>query len=203
MNPVYVAYAARALPLGRQLLDLLGLQQPHRRAPAGRERFLKDLRLGMDHARQKEPGLRQLLRRDAPGNHQDIDLRYAVGDPRKGLAHGAGNELDPRSRGLQQAMGFTERDAGAVGRSAGFEKIDPRVVDVANLVEFLEHLDDMDGPLAGTEAKFDDFPGFQPTNLAVNEAIGSRLGKMEKVEQTKTTQTSHIGLPAVMTRANV
>ncbi len=50
------------LPLGRQLLDLVGLQQPHRRAAAGRERFLKDLRLGMDHARQEEPGLRQLLR---------------------------------------------------------------------------------------------------------------------------------------------
>ena len=141
--------------------------------------------------------------RNVPGDHQYIDLRYAVGDPRKRLAHSAGNELDSRPRGLQQAMRLTERNAGAIGRSAGFEEIDPRVMDVAHLVEFLEHLDDMDGPLARTEAKFDDFPSFQPTNLAVNEAIGSRLGKMEKVEQTKTTQTSHIGLPAVMTRANV
>ncbi len=50
------------------------------------------------------------------------------------------------------------------------------------LVEFLEQLDDLNSPLADAEAKFDDFPGFQPTNLAVNEAIGSRFGKMEKVE---------------------
>ncbi len=79
-------------------------------------------------------------------------------------------------------MSFTERDAGAIGRSTGFEQIDPRIVDVAYLVEFLEHLDDVDSPLAETEPQFDDFPSFQATNLAVNEAIGSRLGKMEKVE---------------------
>ena len=52
---------------------------------------------------------------------------------------------------------------------------------------------------ANAKAKFDDFPGLEPTYLAVNEAIGSGLGKVQKVEQTKTTQTGHSGLPAVMT----
>jgi len=79
-------------------------------------------------------------------------------------------------------MSFTQRDAGAIGRTAGFKEIDPSVVDVANLVELFEDLDDLDSSLAATESKFDNFPRFQPANLAVNEAIGSRLGKMEKVE---------------------
>jgi hypothetical protein len=57
----------------------------------------------------------------------------------------------------------------------------------------------MHGSPTGIKAKFDDFPGFQTTNLSVNEAIGSRLGKMKKIEQTKTTQIRHSGLPAVMT----
>ena len=187
------------LPLGGQLLDLLSLQQPHCGTTADRERFLKDLRLGMEHAWQEKPGQRQLLRWDAPGDHQNLDLRYTVGDPRKCFAHGTRNELDSRSRGLQQAMCFTKRDSGILGRSAGFKEIDPRVVDVAYLVELLENLDNVNRSLAGTEAKFDDFPNFQPTNLAVDEVIGSRFGKMQKIKQTKTTQTSHIGLPAVMT----
>jgi len=96
-------------------------------------------------------------------------------------------------------MSFTERDAGILGRGTGFKEIDTRVVDVAYLVELLENLDDVDSPLADAKAKFDDFPSFPPTYLAVNEAIGSRFGKMQKIKQTKTTQTRHIGLPAVMT----
>jgi hypothetical protein len=79
-------------------------------------------------------------------------------------------------------MSFAERNSGTVGRSASFEEIDPHIVDVAHLVEFLEHLDDLYGPLTGIEAKFDNFPGFQPTNLAVNEVIGGRFGKVKEIE---------------------
>jgi hypothetical protein len=79
-------------------------------------------------------------------------------------------------------MGFTKRNAGAIGGSAGFKEIDPRVVDVACVVEFPEQLDNLDGPLPGAQAKFDNSSSLKPTNLAVNEAIGSRFGKMEKVE---------------------
>ena len=136
----------------------------------------------MNHPRQEEPCLRQLFRSYARGDHYYVNLRYAVGDTGKPFAHVARNELDPRSGGLQQAMRFTQRNAEAIGRRAGFEEIESGVVDIAQFVEVLEQLDDMHRPLAGAEAKFDHFSRFQTTNLAKNEAIGSGLGKMQKIE---------------------
>jgi len=93
-------------------------------------------------------------------------------------------------------MRLAERNARTVGRRPGLEEIDARIVDVARLVKFPEQLNHPDRSLARPEAKLDDLPGLQATNLTVDETIGGGLGKMQKIEQTKTTRTSHSGIPA-------
>ena len=87
-----------------------------------------------------------------------------------------------------QSPGWSEFDTGGTGlalhpasegKPAGSVELG---FDAGDLVKFHQHLDQMHGPLAAAHAQFDHFSGLLPANLAVNETIGNRLGKMQKIE---------------------
>ena len=94
-----------------------------------------------------------------------------------------GASSDARAGGLQQAVRLAERDAGTIGRRSGFEQIDRRIANIAGLVEFPQEFNHLHRPLARPHANLDDLARLLPANLAVNQTIGGRLGKMEKIKQ--------------------
>ena len=150
----------------------------------------------MDHSRQVEPGPLHLFGRVGRGNDHRVDLPEAVRHPRKGLARHAGHELDPRPGGLQKAMRVAERQPRSVADKPGLEEVNARVMDLAGRVECRQDFDRVDRPLPGGQAEFHDLAGLLASNLAVHEPVRRRLGKVQKIKQPKTTQTSHSGLPA-------
>ena len=140
----------------------------------------------MEQAGNEEPKPRLAFGIDVRRDQQQIDLAQRIGRANERVARLAGDQFDLRPGLLEQAIRFDQRQRRAVGRTAGFERIDADVVQIGLARVTARPRRSSAGAAPVADSQFDDAAELFVENRAIDGPIGSRLGPMREIKSLPT-----------------